>query len=139
MIRGFYLRKGAATRPYIKGNIVFPGIGEKDISFLVDTGADLTIIGEKDAIRFGPDYGKLERAKRDMGGIGGKVETYRAEVVLKIEPDFTDRRKVLVVKNKIPDNITNKEKEQLKNLPGRIPSILGRDIIVSSDYSYMKK
>lgn len=92
---------------------------------LVGLGADFTVISEGDAKRFGLDYRMLMRADKDLGGIGGKVETYTAEAVLKIEPDFIDRRKILVMKNKISENVPDKEKKQLENLRQRMPSILG--------------
>lgn len=115
--------------PCVNARTTFPGKLEKSITFLVDLGAERTAVSEEDAVKIGLDYGKLEKAERNIGGIGGKVETYTAEVVLKIQPDFIDKRKILVMKNKIPDNISNNEKNQLKNFYQRIPSLLGRDII----------
>lgn len=43
------------------------------VEFLIDTGATKTTISEKDAIRFGIDYGVLEKLDKSMLGIGGQL------------------------------------------------------------------
>ncbi|CEG13696.1 conserved hypothetical protein [groundwater metagenome] len=129
MICGFYRKRGRMMMPCVNSRVIIPDIGEKDIKFLVDTGAERTVICEGDSVEIGVDYEKLERAERDLGGIGGKVETYTIEAILKIEPDFVDKRKILVIRNKIPKYLPDEEKKRLKNLYRRIPSLLGRDII----------
>lgn len=46
------------------------------VEFLVDTGASRTTICDKDAVRLGIDFGRLERLSEGMFGIGGLVDTY---------------------------------------------------------------
>jgi hypothetical protein len=52
-----------------------------EVSFLIDTGADGTLLTPTDAIRLGADCQRLESAGRAMG-IGGPVTVYRAQGVL---------------------------------------------------------
>ncbi|MEM2970705.1 MAG: aspartyl protease family protein [Candidatus Bathyarchaeia archaeon] len=51
------------------------------VEFLVDTGASRTTICDKDAIRLGIDFDKLEKLSEGMLGIGGLVDTYVMENV----------------------------------------------------------
>lgn len=46
------------------------------VEFLVDTGASRTTICDKDAIRLGIDFARLEKLSEGMLGIGGMVNTY---------------------------------------------------------------
>ncbi len=127
MIRGFFREEIGFSRPFIIAKLFFPNLNiEETAEFLVDTGADVTMLSEKDALRIGLNYKKLEKAKKDSGGIGGKAETYIIEVIIKIEPDFIRRTKILTIRNKLPKDIS---KEETKKLHQRIPSLLGRDII----------
>lgn len=73
--------------------------------------------------------GFLLEGNRDMGGIGGFTETYFTEAVIKIEPDFTTRRRIFIGKNYIPPDLPKNRQEELGKLFQRIPSLLGRDII----------
>ncbi|ODS36183.1 MAG: hypothetical protein A7316_02895 [Candidatus Altiarchaeales archaeon WOR_SM1_86-2] len=130
MIKGYYTKKGFIKRPFVDAEImILDTLVEKPLRFLVDLGADFTIICEKDAHRLGLDYSKLKKADRDLGGIGGKAERYTMEVILKIEPDFVKRMNVSVIKNKIPDDISPVMRSKLKNFYERLPSLLGRDVI----------
>jgi len=130
MIRGFYRIEGGFRRPFVIAKLLFPDFNrEETVELLVDTGADVTMLSEKDALRIGLNYEKLERAKKDLGGIGGKVETYSVEAIIKIEPDFIERVKILTVKNRLPNRSPEDIREELRELYQRIPSLLGRDII----------
>lgn len=130
MIKGFYKEELGFARPYVLAKIIFPKFDiSEHLEFLVDSGADSTMISERDAMRIGLDYTKLEKSKKDVGGIGGKAETYVAEVIIKIQRDFVERVKVLVIKHLIPEDMKEEERKELVNLYRRIPSILGRDII----------
>jgi len=46
------------------------------VEFLVDTGASRTTICDKDVIRLGIDFSKVEKLSEGMLGIGGLVDTY---------------------------------------------------------------
>ena len=44
-------------RPYIEGLLVIPALGvDEVVSFLVDTGSDVTCLMPADGVRFGIDY-----------------------------------------------------------------------------------
>ncbi len=74
MLRG---RFGDTTgRPYIEGRLILPTQGlNSDLSFLVDTGADSSMLMPADALRMGRDYGKLAR-KTESVGIGGRSPNF---------------------------------------------------------------
>jgi len=130
IIKGEYFKEGEFYRPYVSVEISFPELRVTDyIWFLVDTGADKTAISEKDVLRLGIDYNKLQKADKDLGGIGGSVDTYETEAVIKLSKDHVDRINVLVMKNKIPDEIQGEERGKWKILHQKIPSLLGRDIL----------
>ncbi len=130
MIRGSYIKKKYIKRPFIESKvIVLDTLIEKPLQFLVDLGADFTVICERDAYRLGLNYSKLKKTERGLGGIGGKAETYTVEVILKIEPDFVKRMNIFTIKNKIPDNIPAEMQNKLKKFYESFPSLLGRDII----------
>lgn len=131
MIKGFYKGDKEFKRPFIVGKIVFSAFGmkEEDVEFLVDTGADMTLLSQKDALRFGLDYSKLKRSEEDLGGIGGKAETYSTEIILKLEKDFATTLEILTIKPKIPKGISVKEEQELKDWYLRMPSLLGRNTI----------
>jgi hypothetical protein len=104
------------------------------VEFLVDTGASRTTICDKDAVRLGIDFGRLERLSEGMFGIGGLVDTYVLRNV-----KFTLRRedgkshvenfdKVYVLKHAVLD-------ERIM----RIPSILGRDMLNKYMFVYDKR
>lgn len=106
-------------RPYIEGRLILPGQGlNSDISFLVDTGADRSILMPADALRMGLDYSKLTRRTESVG-IGGTARTYIEEAALVYsEPGrflylyFVDLR-IAAPSPEIMD----------------LPSLLGRDVL----------
>ena len=70
MLRG---RFGDTTgRPYLEGRLVIPRLSlESDISFLVDTGADRTVLLTADGQRMGIDYSDLTEDIGPSVGLGG--------------------------------------------------------------------
>ncbi|MCY4652155.1 MAG: aspartyl protease family protein [Dehalococcoidia bacterium] len=116
MIEG-YFRSG---RPYIDISVSMPNLGmvEMDISFAVDTGADRTLIGNRDALLLsashGIDLSRLPTGRRSLG-IGGLTSTRQTRVSMSIGSLHVDRD--------IPI---------FEPIPGRIvglPSLLGLDIL----------
>ena len=104
------------------------------VEFLVDTGASRTTVCDKDVIRLGIDFSKLEKLSEGMLGIGGLVDTY----VLK-DVKLTFRRengeshvesfdRIYVLKHAARD-------ERIM----RIPSILGRDMLNKHALIYDKR
>ena len=104
------------------------------IEFLVDTGASRTTICDKDAIRLGIDFGKLEKLGEGMLGIGGVVDTYvlkDVKLVFRREDDKShvqNFERIYILKHAVLD-------EKIM----RIPSILGRDILNKYALIYDKR
>ena len=116
MIEG-YFRSG---RPYIDMSVTMPNLGivEIDISFAVDTGADRTLIGNRDALLLsashGVDLARLPTGRRSLG-IGGLTSTRQTRVSMTAGS--------LHIERDIP---------VIEPVPGRIvglPSLLGLDIL----------
>ena len=62
MLRGRF--GNTSGRPFLEGRLILPNRNLSfEISFLVDTGADDTILMPADGIRVGLDYGQLGTAK----------------------------------------------------------------------------
>src|SRR4030042_48768 len=69
MLRGRF--GDTSGRPFIEGRLILPSLNiNGDISFLVDTGADRSLLHPDDGIRLGIDYTKLT-GNAESVGIGG--------------------------------------------------------------------
>jgi hypothetical protein len=69
MLRGRF--EGARGRPYLDGQLVIPRLSlEAGLSFLVDTGADRTVLMPTDALNMGVDYSGLTTYERSIGASG---------------------------------------------------------------------
>lgn len=106
-------------RPYIEGRLYFPRLKiQSDISFIVDTGADHSLLMPLDGRRMNLEYNNLGGNKETVG-IGGLTNNY-------IEPAmvvFTDPGLQLYVYN-IDLTIASHD-DGIRD----IPSLLGRDIL----------
>ena len=69
MLRG---RFGDTTgRPYLEGRLLIPRLGiDANISFLVDTGADTSLLSPSDAFEMGVDYSLLTGETESLGTAG---------------------------------------------------------------------
>jgi Retroviral aspartyl protease len=87
MIRGYFSPVAEGHRPLVDALVEFPtaGGGELGAQFLVDTGADRSVLGSLEALRLGTelevDLATLPQGP-DIGGVGGSVFTQQIEVVL---------------------------------------------------------
>ena len=88
VIRGYFLPTGSeASPPYVDGLIDIPEIGVVGLEarFLIDTGADRSLLGDDDAGRMLRDYevdlGRLEDGIPSQG-IGGVVATREVQATL---------------------------------------------------------
>ena len=121
MIRGYFPPTDSVDPPpYIVGLIDIPemGIAGVEIQFLIDTGADRSMIGDDDSRRMirdhQADFAILEEGIPSQG-IGGIVQTREVQATLQLEHFSTD----LTI-------------DILEPIPGQqpsVPSLLGRDIL----------
>jgi len=80
MIKGFLERRFDPPAPFVKAVVVSEGLNmSRIVDFLIDTGASASIIFDKDLRYLKLDVGRLKKAERDVGGVGGLVKTYVIE------------------------------------------------------------
>ncbi len=118
MIRGFYRETAGIRRPFITARVSIPSQNiSDDVHFLVDTGADVSLLAPVDVVRLCIDLGRLPRMA-PSAGIGGLAATASADASLTLDSLGYDVRLRLLLP----------ERRQQKVL-SRIPSLLGRDIL----------
>lgn len=126
MLRGRY---GDTTgRPYIEGRVYFPRFGiHGDVSFLVDTGADSSLLSATDALQIGLDFTSIVRTS-EAQGIGGIVTSY-VEPALIVFSDPGDAIWVYREDLEIlpPDDGKRGVRDPEESL--KLPSLLGREIL----------
>ena len=106
-------------RPYLEGRLVIPRLSIRgDISFLVDTGADKTVIMPIDAARLRVNHNRF-KIESEMRGIGGTGINYPEQCLVA----FTEAGKKAFVYD-LTVLFAKPEKYNKTT-----PSILGRDII----------
>ncbi len=103
----------------MEGRLILPRLSiQGDISFLVDTGADCSMVMPSDAKRLGVPY-ELLQGDRECGGIGGTAHSFVERAILV----FTDPQVMLYAYDLeidiMPDDGEMEE----------VPSLLGRDVI----------
>lgn len=118
MLRG---RFGDTTgAPYIEGRLTLPAQGRRgDVSFLVDTGADRTMLMPIDGQLMGIDYSSLSGVAR-LSGVDGRQSGHFEENVTLA---FAEAGRLLHVYD-LAIIIARPTRYNL-----RIPSLLGRDVI----------
>ncbi len=129
-IRGFLNRDYEPPAPFIKVLLISKNSNiRKFLDLHIDTGASSTIILDKDARYLGLDIKSLKKAKRNIGGIGGLIDTYLikdAIMIFKTEEGmiYEERLNLLVGVHKL-----NKLTEKERRLIIRFPSLLGRNVL----------
>ena len=129
-IRGFLNRGYEPPAPFIKVLLISKKLHiRKFLDLHIDTGASSTIILDKDAKYLGLDIKSLKRAKKNIGGIGGLIDTYLIEdaiLIFKTEEGipYEEKLTLLVGIHKL-DKLTEEE----RILITRLPSLLGRNVL----------
>ena len=119
MIRGALRHDGARSRPFVPALLTIPSLQlSADTAFLVDTGADGTLLALRDAALMGVDVGLLP-AGPPSTGVGGTVRTVQAPATITLGEHTYD----LTLRIVAPE--TRAQRLAL----ARIPSLLGRDIL----------
>jgi hypothetical protein len=130
-----FFKPGIFEAAYVVAVLECEALRIRDIiEFLVDTGASRTTICDKDVIRLGIDFSKLEKLSEGMLGIGGLVDTYVLKSVRLTfrrengESHMENFDRIYVLKHAVRD-------ERIM----RIPSILGRDLLNKHALIYDKR
>lgn len=106
-------------RPYIEGRLVFPRLNlQHNVSFLVDTGADRTVIMPTDAVTLGIDYSALS-GNQAVGGIGGNLNMFPEQAAIIFSDPPEGLHLYLIDVLIAPDTPEH----------ARTPSLVGRDIL----------
>jgi len=117
MLRGRF--GDTSGRPYIEGRLILPNLNIRgDISFLVDTGSDVTCLHPIDGTRLNIDYGQLSGDAESIGTSGLSHDFTESAVVV-----FSEPKRFLYAYN-ITLRIAPVDPEIMT-----LPSILGRDIL----------
>ena len=119
MATGFFVAEGAFRRPYINAVVTFLDADNQsiEIEFVVDTGADHTLLSPSDADRLHSELGFDIRTMprgNPIGGVGGYTETRTVRATLVIG-DYETTMPLHVV--------------DMPPGPNDMPSLIGRDII----------
>lgn len=124
MIQG---RFGNTTgRPYVNGRLLLPRLKlSTNLSFLVDTGADVSALMPTDGIKMGINYQTLTNPKA-IGGIGGSARCFQESAVLV----FAEPNRNLIRLYSVTMMVSGVAPHLMKT-----PSIVGRDIL---DRWYMR-
>ena len=116
MLEGKFGRASGA--PYIEAHVSFPRLRLRGfISFLIDTGADGTVLMPTDSGKLGVDFRLLTNPTASQG-IGGIARGYHETAVV----SFSGRRYIYSYAIQI-------EISALLADNSRLPSLLGRDIL----------
>ena len=118
MIRGSFQPLGGAPAPCVSARVHIPDVGEMSVLFLVDTGADRSLIGDGDARRmfrrFNIDPAILPEGPASQG-LGGVVEMRTAEATLQFG-NYLITLSIDIL-------------EPPADMRFAIPSLLGRDVL----------
>lgn len=121
MIRGEF---GPAGQPVVEGYLTLPRFGTtRNLTFLVDTGANATCIHPRDGILAATPFGQLGNPVTSHG-VGGPATYYRERAILEfVDGDAREIRSYEV------DVLIAKPAADPMHSMNRLPSLLGRDII----------
>ena len=119
MIRGFFAEEAGRRRPFITAFLEIPALQTSgEVAFLVDTGADGTLLAPRDAALLAIDPDVLPAGPLSTG-VGGRMRTAQAQATITLEHLSYD----------LPLRILAPASRAQRRLIGRIPSLLGRDIL----------
>ncbi|HLH23534.1 MAG TPA: hypothetical protein VK066_13515 [Chloroflexota bacterium] len=119
MIRGYFEGPPGRRRPFVTARLELATRGPVgEVEFLIDTGAESTILGPVDALWLRIDTRLLPTGPRTVG-IGGRIATTRLEARLRLG----DRPISTVLRLLAPRS--RRQQQALLSLP----SLLGRDVL----------
>jgi len=121
VIRGYFLAAGTARRPYVNALVEFPRHRRRvSVAFLIDTGADRTVLAPSDLARAG-----IVSIGQPLGppstGVGGTVTTRNIECLVTLG-------NVTVEVTLLAFEPTDADSASTSPQPA-IPSLLGHDLL----------
>ena len=129
-VRGFFDERFRPPAPFIRAFLESSSLGlRRALNFHVDTGASVTTILDKDIRYLRISVENLRRAERDIGGLGGLIDTYVIEdavLSFRTEDRQIRREKLRLFVGK---HDLAKLSPIAREMVLRMPSLLGRDII----------
>ena len=136
-IKGYFDPEFKPKAPFIDAIVIssLAGLYHK-IRFLIDSGASMTIILDKDVKDSGIDLSKLKKMEKGVSGIGGAIETYLIEdarIVFETGEGFYERDLSLFVGT---HDLSMMDEETRKRTL-LMPSLLGREILNEFDFHYL--
>ena len=139
-IRGFLNKDFYPPAPFVKALLISENLDlRRFIDLHIDTGASSTIILDKDVRYLKLDVKSLKKAERNIGGIGGSINTYTiddAVIVFKTEEGKLHKKELTLL---VGVHRLDKLEEDERKLLMRIPSLLGRDILRNFKLVYNEK
>ena len=119
MIRGYLVSSLGRQRPFVAAELTIPGQSVAGtIEFLVDTGADSTVISPSDASRMRLNAAQLPRASASTG-IGGSTPMAVTTATIKLDTRTFN----------VPMRILAPTSPAQQQALAAIPSLLGRDLL----------
>jgi hypothetical protein len=106
-------------RPFVAARLVIPAHQlAGNVDFLIDTGADSTVLAPRDALRLGLDLSLLPQGP-GSAGVGGTTPTVQVDAIITLDQrSFTTTLRILAPSSQ----------RQMAALAW-IPSLLGRDLL----------
>ena len=85
MIRGYFGGYPGRMRPFVIANLAIPALAiEGTVHFLVDTGADSTLLSPRDATELGVDLSRLPQSTPSTG-VGGRTPTVSIDATISLD------------------------------------------------------
>lgn len=129
-IRGFLEKKFDPPAPFVEAILVSKGLHiTKLVDLHIDTGASSSIILDKDSRYLRLNVTELKKAERDVGGVGGMIDTYiieDANLMFRTEDGSLCKEKLKML---VGAHDLAKLDVQSRKLILFMPSLLGRDVL----------
>lgn len=129
-IRGFLEKKFDPPAPFVKAILVSEGLHKSKLLDLhIDTGASSSIILDKDLKYLRLNVGELKKAERNVGGVGGMIDTYvieDANLMFRTEDGSLCKEELKML---VGAHDLAKLDAESRKLILFMPSLLGRDVL----------
>ena len=129
-ITGYFNKRFQPPAPFITATVESKSQRiKRPLNFHIDTGASVTVLLDKDINYLGIDVRKLKKAERNIGGLGGSIDTYSIEDAALF---FRTKNREIIKETLrlfVGFHDLSKISPEERSLIMRMPLLLGRDII----------